>query len=190
MGRAKLKSSRRTAARAADDGSPPGYHLFTNQFTNPHRPAGGHGEDGGAAIIPFQFGAVECIMVSGIERNTMALAKLRSTVCVWPIIIAAILFAFQAMTGCTNYRDPRAEVIVTSNHDDATIYLIPADKELVQPFTHKALKEYNIGSTSSRRGIWVHHGMYWVVLEDRGSWSGAVEFEVRLDYLNKIHVDF
>jgi hypothetical protein len=107
-------------------------------------------------------------------------------------ILAAVslLAVVYAAVGCTSYRDPRAEVIVTSNHDDATIYLVPADRTLEQPFTHDALKEYNIGSTSSNRGIWVRHGMYWVILEDSGTWSGPVEFEVRLDYLNKIHVDF
>jgi hypothetical protein len=125
-----------------------------------------------------------------IERNIMKRGTHRSTVCTRLILVAVFFASVSAMAGCTNYRDPRAEVIVTSNHDDATIYLIPIDKEVAQPFTHNTLKEYNIGSTSSRRGIWVHHGMYWVVLEDRGTWSGAVEFEVRLDYLNKIHVDF
>lgn len=111
---------------------------------------------------------------------------------VTPIIVFIVLLLTSAlaMTGCTHYGDPRAELIVTSNRDNATIYLVPIDKELVKPLTHEALKQYNIGSTSSRRGIWVRHGYYWLVLEDRGAWSGPVEFEVRLDNLNKVHVDF
>ena len=130
------------------------------------------------------------MMCLDIERNAMKPEKLPSRTQVRALLLLMILSAIWTTLGCTSYRDPRAEVIDTSNHDDATIYLVPADKELAEPFTHKALKEYNIGSTSSRRGIWIHHGMYWVILEDKGTWSGAVEFEVRLDYLNKIHVDF
>ena len=106
------------------------------------------------------------------------------------VFFILVISCANAFIGCTHYRDPRAEVIVTSNKDDATIYLVPMDTELVKPLTHKALEQYNIGSTSSQRGIWVHHGPYWLVLEDRGTLSEPIEFEVRLDYLNKVHVEF
>jgi hypothetical protein len=105
-------------------------------------------------------------------------------------VLVVVLPLANAFTGCTHYGDPRAELIVTSNRNDATIYLVPIDKELVKPFTRDALKQYNIGSTSSQRGIWVNHGYYWLVLGDKGAWSGPVEFEVRLNNLNKVHVDF
>ena len=115
----------------------------------------------------------------------------RATPYLLSFLLVVVLLPFaHAITGCSYYRDPRAEVIVTSNKDDATIYLVPMDKELVKPLTHKALEQYNIGSTSSQRGIWVHHGPYWLVLEDRGTLSEPIEFEVRLDYLNKVHVEF
>ncbi len=120
----------------------------------------------------------------------MKSATRRSTATLPFVFVVAALIVAQAMTGCTHYGDPRAELIVTSNRDDATIYLVPIDKELVKPLTSKALKQYNIGSTSSPRGIWVNHGYYWLVLEDKGTWSGPIEFEVRLDNLNKVHVDF
>lgn len=124
------------------------------------------------------------------ERHIMRPWTLRLTLRSFLLLAFVAIPIAHAINGCSHYRDPRAEVIVTANRDNATIYLVPADKELVQPFTHNALKEYNIGSTSSQRGIWVHHGQYWLVLEDKGAWSGAIEFEVRLDYLNKVHVDF
>ena len=125
------------------------------------------------------------------ERLIMKPTTHRTTLYLLSFLLVVVLLPFaHAITGCSYYRDPRAEVIVTSNKDDATIYLVPMDKELVKPLTHKALKQYNIGSTSSQRGTWVHHGPYWLVLEDRGTWSEPIEFEVRLDYLNKVHVDF
>jgi hypothetical protein len=105
-------------------------------------------------------------------------------------LLFVLICVIAISVGCTSYRDPRAEVIITSNRDDATIYLVPIDKTLTQPLSHSALKEYNMGSTSSRRGVWVHHGYYWLVLEKNGAWSDPVEFEVRIDYLNKVHVDF
>ena len=106
------------------------------------------------------------------------------------VFFIVVISCANAFIGCTHYRDPRAELVVTSNKDDATIYLVPNDKELVKPFTREALKQYYIGSTSSQRGIWVDPGYYWLVLEDRGTWSGPIELEVRLDNLNKVHVEF
>jgi hypothetical protein len=92
--------------------------------------------------------------------------------------------------GCTSYRDPRAEVSVSSNRPDAAVYLVPVEKQLPKPLTTGALKPFYAGKTSDRGGVWVNHGSYWIVLEKDGKWSDPVEFEVRLDYLNKIHVDF
>ena len=106
------------------------------------------------------------------------------------ILLLAMACIMIGLIGCTSYRDPRAEVIITSSRDDATIYLVPIDKKLPQPPTHSALKEFNMGRTSDRRGVWVNQGYYWLVLEKNGAWSDPVEFEVRLNYLNKAHVDF
>ena len=104
----------------------------------------------------------------------------------------AIMFglAVTMMAGCTYYRDPSAEVIITSNRDEAMVYLVPMDKQVPKPPTAQALKEYAMGVASPGKSIWVHHGRYWILLEKNGVWSNAVEFEVRLDYLNKIHVEF
>jgi hypothetical protein len=106
------------------------------------------------------------------------------------VLIFAVMWTAVWLAGCTSYRDPRAEVIITSSRDDATVYLVPIDKELKKPLMHSVLKEYNMGSTSSRRSLWVQHGYYWLVLEKNGAWSEPVEFEIRLDHLNKVHVDF
>jgi len=108
----------------------------------------------------------------------------------WTILFAVLVCTAVWFTGCTSYRDPRAEVIVTSSRDDATIYLAPIDKKLPSPLTKSALGEFKMGSTSSNRSLWIHHGYYWLVLEKNGAWSNPVEFEIRLNNLNKVHVDF
>jgi hypothetical protein len=95
-----------------------------------------------------------------------------------------------SIAACTHYRDPRAEVIITTNRGGAEIYLVPLDVQVPKPPTRAALQEYAMGSTSATRGIWVDHGRYWLLLEKDGTWSQPVEFEVRLDYLNKAHVEF
>lgn len=94
------------------------------------------------------------------------------------------------LASCTSYRDPRAEVSVSSNRPDAAVYLVPTSEQLPKPLTTGTLKPFYAGKTSDRGGVWIHHGYYWIVLEKDGKWSNPVEFEVRLDYLNKIHVDF
>jgi hypothetical protein len=106
------------------------------------------------------------------------------------VLIAAAVLAAGMIAGCTYYRDPSAEVIITSNRDEAMVYLVPMDKRIPAPPTAAALKEYAMGTAAPGRSIWVHHGRYWILLEKDGAWSNAVEFEVRLDYLNKIHVEF
>ncbi|UCG53273.1 MAG: hypothetical protein JSW58_06895 [Candidatus Latescibacterota bacterium] len=106
------------------------------------------------------------------------------------VLLILLSGAVAWMGGCTYYRDPRAEVVVTSNRDDATIYLVPYEEELPKPLNSQALKPHYLGTTSSRGGVWVHHGYYWIILEKDGTWSDPVEFEVRLDYLNKIYVEF
>ena len=117
-----------------------------------------------------------------IRRRTL----FSSGVIVFTLLVGAVVWT----TGCTYYRDPRAEVVVTSNRGDAAIYLVPVKDELPKPLTSPALKTYYAGKTSDRGGVWVHHGYYWVILEKDGAWSDPVEFEVRLDYLNKVHVEF
>jgi hypothetical protein len=105
--------------------------------------------------------------------------------------VCAALFCVVAwLAGCTSYRDPRAEVSVSSNRPGAAVYLVPIKEQLPTPLTTGALKPFYAGKTSDRGGVWVHHGYYWIVLEKDGKWSDPVEFEVKLDYLNKIHVDF
>ena len=106
------------------------------------------------------------------------------------LLLAMFGLAALSIAACTHYRDPRAEVIVTSNREDAAVYLVPIDVRIPEPPTRSSMKEFSVGSTSSRRGIWVYHGRYWLVLEKDGTWSQPVEFEVRLDYLNKVHVEF
>ena len=107
------------------------------------------------------------------------------------ILLLALLSGTAAwICGCTSYRDPRAEVSVSSNRPDAAVYLVPVKEQLPKPLTTGALKPFYAGKTSDRGGVWIHHGYYWIVLEKDGKWSNPVEFEVRLDYLNKIHVDF
>jgi hypothetical protein len=103
---------------------------------------------------------------------------------------ALLVCATVWLGGCTSYRDPRAEVSVSSNRPDAAVYLVPVKEQLPKPLTTAALKPYYAGKTSDSGGVWVHHGFYWIALEKDGQWSNPVEFEVRLDYLNKIHVDF
>ena len=104
--------------------------------------------------------------------------------------VVAIGLAVSMIAGCTYYRDPNAEVIITSNRDEAMVYLVPMDKQVPTPPTAQALKEYAMGAASPGKSIWVHHGRYRILLEKNGVWSNAVEFDVRLDYLNKIHVEF
>jgi hypothetical protein len=106
------------------------------------------------------------------------------------ILTAAIALAASTLAGCTYYRDPSAEVIITSNRDEAMAYLVPVDREIPKNPTEAALKEYAMGVASPGRSIWVHHGRYWILLEKNGVWSDPVEFDVRLDYLNKVHVEF
>ena len=104
--------------------------------------------------------------------------------------VVAIGLAVSMIAGCTYYRDPNAEVIITSNRDEAMVYLVPMDQQVPTAPTAQALKEYAMGVASPGKSIWVHHGRYWILLEKNGVWSNAVEFDVRLDYLNKIHVEF
>ena len=106
------------------------------------------------------------------------------------VLVVSIVLAASMTAGCTYYRDPNAEVVITSNRDEAMVYLVPMDREIPKPPTEKALKEYAMGTASPGRSIWVHHGRYWILLEKNGVWSNPVEFDVRLDYLNKIHVEF
>ena len=106
------------------------------------------------------------------------------------VITAAIALAASTLADCTYYRDPSAEVIITSNREEAMAYLVPADREIPKNPTEASLKEYAMGVASPGRSIWVHHGRYWILLEKNGVWSDPVEFDVRLDYLNKVHVEF
>lgn len=106
------------------------------------------------------------------------------------ISLAAAAVIVSLAAGCTYYADPSAEVVVTSNRDDATVYLVPMDAKIPSPPTEAVLKTYAIGVSSARRSYWINHGQYWLVLEKDGAWSKPVEFEVRLHYLNKVHVDF
>jgi len=106
------------------------------------------------------------------------------------LLIAFLAWIAVWLGGCTSYRDPRAEVSVTSNRPDAAVYLVPIKEPLPKPLATNTLKPYYVGKTSDRGGVWVHHGYYWIVLEKGGKFSNPVEFEVRLDYLNKVHVDF
>jgi hypothetical protein len=106
------------------------------------------------------------------------------------LLLAALTFTALSAADCTYYSDPRAQVIVTSNRDRAGIYLVPTDVQLPKAPTRAKMEEFAVGTTSSTRGIWIHHGRYWLVLESDGTWSQPVEFEVRLDYLNKVHVEF
>jgi len=106
------------------------------------------------------------------------------------LLLAGLAFQALTMAGCTYYADPRAEVIVTSNRDNAAIYLVPADMQVPNPPNRAKMEEFAIGTVSPSRGIWVHHGRYWLVLESKGTWSQPVEFDIRLDYLNKVHVEF
>lgn len=120
-----------------------------------------------------------------MKRQRTADVSLRRTA-----LVAAIGLAAAMIAACTYYRDPNAEVIITSNRDEAIVYLVPMDRQIPTPPTEKALKEYAMGVASPGRSIWIHHGRYWILLEKNGVWSNAVEFDVRLDYLNKIHVEF
>jgi hypothetical protein len=106
------------------------------------------------------------------------------------LLLTALTLGALAVSDCTYYRDPRAEVIVTSNRAEAVVYLVPVEVTVPKPPTRPAMEKYAVGSTSSKRGIWVDYGLYWLVLEKDGTWSQPVEFEVRYDYLNKVHVDF
>lgn len=105
-------------------------------------------------------------------------------------LLGLLIWALAWAAGCTYYRDPRAEVSVTSNRPDAAVYLVPTQEQLPNPLATEALKPYYAGKTSDRGGVWVHHGNYWIILEKEGKFSDPVQFEVRLDYLNKVHVDF
>lgn len=106
------------------------------------------------------------------------------------LLLAALVLGAIGVANCTYYRDPRAEVIVTSNRADAVIYLVPLELTVPKPPTRSTMEKYSVGSISSNRGIWVDYGRYWLVLEKDGTWSQPVEFEVRYDYLNKVHVEF
>jgi hypothetical protein len=106
------------------------------------------------------------------------------------ISLAAAAVIVSLSAGCTYYADPTAEVVVTSNRDDATVYMVPMDVKIPSPPTEAALKSYAIGVSSGRRSYWLDHGQYWLVLQKDEAWSKPVEFEVRLHYLNKVHVDF
>ena len=120
----------------------------------------------------------------------MKRSKADSVPCRRAALAVAVLVAVSMTAGCTYYRDPNAEVVITSNRDEAMVYLVPFDKQVPAPPTAQALKEYAMGAASPGKSIWVQHGRYWILLEKNGVWSKAVEFEVRLDYLNKIHVEF
>jgi hypothetical protein len=106
------------------------------------------------------------------------------------ILVLAAALVFSSLAGCTYYRDPSAEVIITSNRDGAMVYLVPAGTEIPKPPTVTALKEFAMGQASSGKSIWVHHGRYRILLEKDGVWSNPVEFDVRLDSLNKVDVEF
>ncbi|UCH84599.1 MAG: hypothetical protein JSW50_02580 [Candidatus Latescibacterota bacterium] len=116
--------------------------------------------------------------------------RLKKSILPLSTLVVALICSVLWTLGCTSYRDPRAEVSVTSNRPDAAVYLVPIKEPLPKPLTTGAMKPYYAGKTSDRGGVWVHHGYYWIVLEKGGKWSNPVEFEVRLDYLNKVHVDF
>lgn len=120
----------------------------------------------------------------------MMKAAFRSAKLPGVFLLAVVVLGALGAASCTVYRDPRAEVIVTSNRGEAVVYLVPLEASVPKPPTRAAMEEYAVGSTSSKRGIWVDYGRYWLVLEKDGTWSQPVEFEVRYDYLNKVHVDF
>jgi hypothetical protein len=108
------------------------------------------------------------------------------------LLSLAAALTLLAAASCARYRDrdPTAEVVITSNRSDATVYLVPVDKQLATPPTEAALNSYAMGVASPGKSLWVHHGRYWIVLEKNGAWSKPAEFEVRLDYVNKVHVEF
>lgn len=95
------------------------------------------------------------------------------------------------VVGCSyKYREPAAELIVTSNRGDAFVFLVPREQPVPTTLSHEALKAYRVGRAHPRRGIVVSTGTYWLLLEKDGVWSNPVEVDILYGHVNDIHVDF